>query len=68
MAERIVADSDGPWKEALRRFFPVFLALLFPKVYADINWRHKFEFLRTPTGACTALAPWVFRSFTDLLT
>jgi flagellar biosynthesis/type III secretory pathway protein FliH len=45
MAERIVADYDGPWKEALRRFFPAFLALLFPKVYADINWRRKFEFL-----------------------
>ena len=45
MAERIVVDFDGPWKEALRRFFPAFLAFLFPLVYADINWRRKFEFL-----------------------
>jgi hypothetical protein len=45
MAERIVADYDGPWKEALRRFFPAFLAFFFAKVYADIDWRRKFEFL-----------------------
>ena len=45
MAARIVVDYDGPWKEALRRFFPAFLALLFPHVYANIDWRRKFEFL-----------------------
>ncbi len=45
MPKRTIADYDGPWKEALRRFFPAFLALLFPQVYADINCRRKFEFL-----------------------
>src|SRR5690349_5694572 len=45
MPKRIVVDYDGPWKEALRRFFPAFLALLFPYVYADIDWRRSFEFL-----------------------
>jgi hypothetical protein len=45
MRRKTFADYDGAWKEALRRFFPAFLALLFPQVYADIDWRRKFEFL-----------------------
>jgi hypothetical protein len=32
-------DYDSPWKEALERFFPEFLALLFPAIHARINWR-----------------------------
>ncbi len=31
-------DYDSPWKEALERFFPEFLALLFPAIYAQIDW------------------------------
>ena len=30
-------DDDSPWKEALERFFPEFLALLFPTVHAEID-------------------------------
>jgi hypothetical protein len=32
-------DYDSPWKEALERFFPEFLALLFPAIHAQIDWR-----------------------------
>ncbi len=31
-------DQDRPWKEALERFFPEFLALLFPAIHAEIDW------------------------------
>jgi hypothetical protein len=31
-------DDDSPWKETLERFFPEFLALLFPAVHAEIDW------------------------------
>ncbi len=31
-------DQDSPWKEALERFFPEFLALLFPAIHAEIDW------------------------------
>ncbi|MCF8016850.1 MAG: hypothetical protein K9L65_14395, partial [Chromatiaceae bacterium] len=38
-------DDDSPWKEALERFFPEFLALLFPTVYAEIDWSKGVQFL-----------------------
>ncbi|MBK5964014.1 hypothetical protein CCR95_07915, partial [Thiocystis minor] len=38
-------DFDSPWKEALERFFPEFLALLFPAIHARIDWRVAPEFL-----------------------
>ncbi|MFE8033019.1 hypothetical protein [Thiohalocapsa marina] len=31
-------DHDSPWKEALERYFPDFLALLFPAIHAEIDW------------------------------
>ncbi|WPL14974.1 hypothetical protein [Thiorhodovibrio litoralis] len=31
-------DYDSPWKEALEKFFPEFLALLFPAIHAEIDW------------------------------
>ena len=31
------SDQDSPWKEALERFFPEFLALLFPAIHAEID-------------------------------
>ncbi|MFZ1597917.1 MAG: cytosolic protein [Anaerolineae bacterium] len=40
-----LTDYDNPWKEALERYFPEFMALFFPKAYADIDWGHKHEFL-----------------------
>ncbi|MFC1708307.1 transposase [Planctomycetota bacterium] len=36
---------DSPWKEALERFFPAFMELLFPEVHRDIDWSEGFEFL-----------------------
>lgn len=40
------ADSyDSPWKDALKHFFPDFLAFFFPHAYADIDWRLGYEFL-----------------------
>lgn len=40
-------DLDGPWKEALGRYFEASLALLFPKVHAGIDWSRGHEFLDT---------------------
>jgi len=42
---RISDDHDTPWKEALERYFPEFLALLFPDVHARINWARGHVFL-----------------------
>ena len=39
------SDHDSPWKEALERFFPEFLALLFPAIHAEIDWSKGVQFL-----------------------
>jgi len=36
------ADYDSPWKEALVRYLPHFLALFFPDVHAQIDWSHGY--------------------------
>jgi hypothetical protein len=41
----LAADWDGAWKESLTALLPQFLALFFPKVYADIDWSRGFEAL-----------------------
>lgn len=38
-------DHDSPWKEALERWFPQFLALLFPRVHAGVDWSRGYDFL-----------------------
>nr|VFJ65941.1 MAG: hypothetical protein BECKDK2373B_GA0170837_11566 [Candidatus Kentron sp. DK] len=38
-------DYDGPWKEALKFWFPEFLALLFPAIHGKIDWSRQHEFL-----------------------
>jgi hypothetical protein len=38
-------DYDSPWQEALERYFPEFLALLYPKIHAEIDWTRRPEFL-----------------------
>ncbi|NEV65176.1 hypothetical protein [Thiorhodococcus minor] len=38
-------DYDSPWKEALEKFFPEFLALLFPAIHAEIDWTQGVQFL-----------------------
>ena len=41
----MAADYDSPWKEALDMYFQPFLALLFPEVYAQIDWSRGYESL-----------------------
>ncbi|HWK54796.1 MAG TPA: DUF4351 domain-containing protein [Hyphomicrobiales bacterium] len=38
-------DQDSAWKEALEFFFQPFLELLFPKLYAVIDWSRPVTFL-----------------------
>lgn len=45
MNTRSVDDHDSPWKEALEHRFPEFLSLLFPDVYAQVDWLREREFL-----------------------
>ena len=44
-SESVQSDQDSPWKEALDRFFPEFLALLFPAIHAEIDWRTPYRSL-----------------------
>lgn len=39
------AEFDGPWKEALGRYFRDFLRLFFPAAYRGIDWSRGCEFL-----------------------
>ena len=38
-------DWDGAWKEAIQQLLPAFLELLFPDVYALIDWTQEPVFL-----------------------
>jgi hypothetical protein len=38
-------DYDSPWKIALERYFPDFMALLYPTIHAEIDWTQGHEFL-----------------------
>jgi hypothetical protein len=38
-------EYDSPWKEALEKYFPAFLSLLFPEAFAGIDWSRGYEFL-----------------------
>jgi hypothetical protein len=40
-----VSDFDSPWKVALARWFPAFLAFFFPDIQADIDWERGYEML-----------------------
>lgn len=40
-----MTDFDSPWKEALDRYFPSFMALLFPDMHTAIDWSRNFEML-----------------------
>ncbi len=40
-----IADYDSPWKEALARYLPDFLALFFPDVHAQIDWSRGYTLL-----------------------
>jgi hypothetical protein len=41
----MAADYDSPWKEALDLYFQAFMALLFPKLYVQIDWSRGYESL-----------------------
>jgi hypothetical protein len=41
----VQSDHDSPWKEALDRFFPEFLARLFPAIHAEIDWSAPYRSL-----------------------
>lgn len=38
-------DFDTPWKEALTRYLPEFMAFYFPDAHAAIDWRQPYRFL-----------------------
>ncbi|MCC2667685.1 MAG: hypothetical protein K0Q72_156 [Armatimonadetes bacterium] len=38
-------EYDSPWKEAVERYFPSFLAFYFPLAYQGIDWSRGYEFL-----------------------
>ncbi|MBK1720558.1 hypothetical protein [Thiocystis violacea] len=44
-AKAPASDHDSPWKEALERYFPEFLALLFPAIHAEIDWSASYRSL-----------------------
>lgn len=38
-------NYDSPWKEAVERYFPEFMAFYFPAAHAQIDWAQGHEFL-----------------------
>src|SRR5205823_299662 len=40
-----LSDFDTPWKEALDRYFPLFLAFFFPAIAREIDWARGYEAL-----------------------
>ncbi|HBE20650.1 MAG TPA: cytosolic protein [Cyanobacteria bacterium UBA11149] len=38
-------EFDTPWKDAIERYFPEFMAFFFPQANAEIDWTKNFEFL-----------------------
>ncbi len=45
MTDNARDDFDSPWKEALERYFPEFVALFFPAIHAAIDWARGHVFL-----------------------
>jgi hypothetical protein len=40
-----MTDYDGPWKEALDRYFQACMAFFFPQAHTDIDWTRGYEML-----------------------
>jgi hypothetical protein len=38
-------DYDSPWKDAVERYFPEFMAFYFPAAHLEIDWSVGYEFL-----------------------
>jgi hypothetical protein len=51
--ETVRDDIDSPWKEAVERYFPEFMAFYFPAASLQINWNAGFEFLEQELLALT---------------
>jgi hypothetical protein len=45
MAKRVASNLDSPWKEALERFLPQFIAFFFPEALAALDWSRGYESL-----------------------
>lgn len=41
----VADDYDTPWKEAVTRYFPEFMAFYFPDAHRQIDWQRGYEFL-----------------------
>lgn len=44
-------NYDTPWKEAVERYFPEFMAFYFPHAYAQIDWHKGHDFLEQELAA-----------------
>ena len=44
-------DYDSPWKEAIERYLPEFMAFYFPAAHAQIDWQCGYVFLDQELGA-----------------
>ena len=42
---------DTPWKEAVERYFPEFMAFYFPDAHAQIDWGQSYTFLEQELAA-----------------
>lgn len=42
---------DTPWKEAVERYFPEFMAFYFPDAHAQIDWSQSYTFLEQELAA-----------------
>jgi len=38
-------DFDTPWKDAVTRYFPEFMAFYFPEAHSQIDWEQSYTFL-----------------------
>ena len=45
VASAASGDYDSPWKEAIERYFPAFIAFFFPDIHTDIAWDRGYAFL-----------------------
>jgi hypothetical protein len=46
-------EYDTPWKEAVERYFPEFMAFYFPQAFAQIDWSKGYTFLDQELRAVT---------------
>ena len=47
MHEPTPDEYDSPWKDAVERYFPEFMAFYFPDAANLIDWSQAYTFLRT---------------------